>query len=101
LKNYNNLEAVNSQIMIPDMWHQRSLTGLLAQDISHMRQCLIIGTDTCGTIEMAPNIYHRRDEMIYIEKEIAHMITHLRLSTDTCGTRDMAPEIYHRIDETV
>jgi hypothetical protein len=50
--------------MILYMWYHRRLTGVLAQEISHMRQYLRLSTGTCGTRDMAPEIYHRRDEII-------------------------------------
>jgi hypothetical protein len=66
LNEYNNLKAVNSHIMIPvpEMWHQRSLTEVLAHEISHMIQYFRLITSTSGTIDMEPDIYHRIDDMI-------------------------------------
>jgi hypothetical protein len=89
--------------MIPltDMWHHRSLTGVLAQEISHVIQSIRLSTGTCGTRDMAPERYHRIDDMIYMEKEIAHVIAYPSFSTGTCGIRDMAPDIYHIIDDTL
>jgi hypothetical protein len=64
LNEYNNLKSVKSQMMIPDMWHQRSLTGVFAQEFSHMIHYLRLSTGTSGTIYMVPEIYHRRYDMI-------------------------------------